>query len=235
MAPAEDPRTPEGMEGDGQSSPGPSALHGPQPSCLSSQGTQGLQRTPRMGCPAPPRASVSPSLALSLSDPAGICPQGLTMCPWSWRYWVLRTAGRDCQTPEEAPGLGCGPPTGRADPGTRELLCGRSRPFWYINYPFTACHLFIFCHVPANKGRRQLVTKRLWLPHAAARTGDRDARAEADGHRQGRGPARGRRRQAPAALQAGGPLCPGNRAPEGRGGWGLEPLPHWRPHPAPWL
>lgn len=71
MAPAEDPRTPEGTAGagDGQSSPGPSALHGLRPSWLSSRGAQGLQRTPRMGCPTPPQASVSPSLTLSLSDP----------------------------------------------------------------------------------------------------------------------------------------------------------------------
>lgn len=71
MAPAEDRRTSEGTAGagDGQSSPGPSALHGPRPSWLSSQEARGLQRTPRMGCPTPPQASVSPLLALSLSDP----------------------------------------------------------------------------------------------------------------------------------------------------------------------
>ena len=199
MAPAEDPRTPEGMEGAGQSSPGPSALHGPQPSCLSSQGAQGLQRMPRMGCPAPPRTSVSPLLALPLSDPARICPQGLTMYPWSWRYWALRTAGREtARTRRKLPARGVGP---RQAGRTRR--CGSCSVRTQGLSDTSIIHLQ---HVIFSPSVMFQPTK-AW-PHTAgdkaavaslcgSKNGGQRREAEADGHRQGRSPAQGRRRQAP--------------------------------------
>ena len=77
MAPAEDPRPPEGTAGDSQSSPGCSALHSPQPLGFQARGPGVFREhpgwaAPRLPGPRPPHRS------LALSDPAGICPQGLT-------------------------------------------------------------------------------------------------------------------------------------------------------------
>ena len=83
----------------------------------SSESTQdGLPRASQgLGLP------VARSLALTR---LGSAHRGSPVCSWSWRSWAP-----DRQTPEEAPSPGCGPPTGRADQGTWELLCGCSRPF----------------------------------------------------------------------------------------------------------
>lgn len=88
----------------------------------SSESTQdGLPRaSPGLGLP------IARSLSLTR---LGSAHRGSPACSWSWRSWALRSAGKDRQTREEAPSPGCGPPTGRVDPGAWELLCGRSRPF----------------------------------------------------------------------------------------------------------
>lgn len=229
MAPAEDPRTPEGTAGagDGQSSPGPSALHGPRPSWLSSQGARGLQRTPRIGCPTPPQASVSPLLALSLS-----LTRDLTTGAHCVPVELEALGSKDCRQRLPDPGGSSWPgvraPDRQGGPGDMGAALRALKAFLIhqlSTYSVSAFHL-LSRSSQQRPGRRQPATKWLWLPHATARMGDRNSRTEADRNRQGRSPAQGRRSQAPAAPQAGCPLCPGNRAPRGRGRLGTRaPFP----------
>ena len=77
MAPAVDPRTPEGTAGDSQSSPGCSALHGLRPLSFQARGPGVFREHPGWAAPRLPGPR-SPCRSLALSDQAGICPQGLT-------------------------------------------------------------------------------------------------------------------------------------------------------------
>lgn len=250
MAPAEDPRTPEGTARDSQSSPGRSALHGPRPLGSQARGPGVFRERPgwaalHLGLP------IARSLSLNR---LGSAHRGSPACSWSWRSWALRSAGRDRQTPEEAPSPLCGPPTGRADPGTGRGSCavGARGPsdtaiIHLQRVIFSPSVLF----EPIKAWPQTAGDKAAAASPCGSKNGDPDMRTEADGHRQGRAGAQrgGAKGPGPPRLRRQAGHCarePRSRGlgTGGTGGTGAPfslpsppspPLPHRRPRPGPWL